>query len=139
MLSCKYFDKAKQPTAVKAAGDKLVIVSKTPFFFSNIITPTEKLHRLADLDNVIKMLLNEVAMFENPKYGHPTLLDQAVVSITTVANNLYVDNSLPAEDRAMIKTLCSNLLMLHTKIEMWLIVLGWGMAMEYLSKPLYHT
>uniref|UniRef100_A0A0W0FZK1 Uncharacterized protein n=1 Tax=Moniliophthora roreri TaxID=221103 RepID=A0A0W0FZK1_MONRR len=66
MLSYKYIDKAKQPAAFQAAGNELVIVSKTPFFFSNNTTPAGKLCRLTDLDNIIKVLLDEVAMFENP-------------------------------------------------------------------------
>ncbi|ESK81062.1 hypothetical protein Moror_3533 [Moniliophthora roreri MCA 2997] len=139
MLPCKYIDKAKQPAAFQAAGNKLVIVSKTLFFFSNNTTPTKKLCRLTDLDNVIKVLLDEVAMFKNPEHGHPTLLDQALVSITTIANNLYVDDHFPTEDCAAIKILLSNLLTLCTKIEMQLMALRWGMAMEYLSRPLYHT
>ncbi|ESK81259.1 hypothetical protein Moror_8486 [Moniliophthora roreri MCA 2997] len=137
MLPHKYIDKAKQPATFQAAGNKLVIVSKTPFFSDNT-TLTEKLHRLTDLDNVV-VLLDEVAMFENPEHGHPTLLDQALVSITTVANNLYADDRLPVEDCTAIKILLSNLLTLHAKIKMWLMALGWGMAIEYLSKPLYHA
>ncbi|ESK82266.1 hypothetical protein Moror_15488 [Moniliophthora roreri MCA 2997] len=82
----------------KAAGDELVMVLKTPFFFSDIIAPAEKLHRLANFDNAVKVLLDEAAMFKNPDHGHPTLLDQAVVSIATVANTLYTDKCLPAED-----------------------------------------
>uniref|UniRef100_A0A0W0F034 Uncharacterized protein n=1 Tax=Moniliophthora roreri TaxID=221103 RepID=A0A0W0F034_MONRR len=139
MLLCEYINKAKQPAAFQAAGNELVIVSKTPFFFSNNTTPAEKLCRLADLDNIVKVLLDKVAMFENPEHGHSTLLDQALVSITTVTNNLYTDNHLLMEDHTTIRTLLSNLLTLCTKIEMQLMALQWEMAMEYLSKPLYHA
>uniref|UniRef100_A0A0W0GAT6 PUL domain-containing protein n=1 Tax=Moniliophthora roreri TaxID=221103 RepID=A0A0W0GAT6_MONRR len=124
MLPHEYINKAKQPAAFQVAGNELVMVSKTLFFFSNYTTPMEKLHRLTDLDNVVKVLLDEVAMFENPEHGHPTLLDQALVLITTVANNLYVDDCLPTEDRAAIKILLSSLLTLCTKIEMQLMALG---------------
>uniref|UniRef100_A0A0W0FI43 Uncharacterized protein n=1 Tax=Moniliophthora roreri TaxID=221103 RepID=A0A0W0FI43_MONRR len=53
MLPYKYINKAKQPATFQAAGNELVMVSKTPFFFSGNTTPTEKLHRLADLDNIV--------------------------------------------------------------------------------------
>ncbi|EEB88927.1 hypothetical protein MPER_13040 [Moniliophthora perniciosa FA553] len=126
------------PEAFNLAAQAVHEACRTPYFYVANVSAADKLQGFLELESAMKTLADKAHVFSAFDTGHPTMLDHAIVSLSYIIDRTYKDTTLPAEDRARLHQTWNHFLILRSKIDMRLSLLGWGRAMEYLSEPMYH-